>query len=31
MDKFPTHLLDGYRNFMEGRYSSEQGRYRQLA
>jgi len=31
MDTFPTHLLDGYRNFMEGRYSAEQGRYRQLA
>ena len=31
MDHFPTHLLDGYRNFMSGRYSSESDRYRQLA
>jgi carbonic anhydrase len=31
MDQFPAHLLDGYRNFMEGRYSAEEGRYRQLA
>ena len=31
MDHFPSHLLDGYRNFMSGRYASEEGRYRQLA
>ena len=31
MDTFPTHLLDGYRNFMNGRYSTESDRYRQLA
>jgi carbonic anhydrase len=31
MDQFPSHLLDGYRNFMSGRYTSESGRYRQLA
>ena len=31
MDTFPTHLLDGYKNFMEGRYSTEAWRYRQLA
>jgi len=31
MDTFPTHLLDGYRDFMSGRYASERERYRQLA
>ena len=31
MDTFPSHLLDGYRNFMNGRYSAEADRYRQLA
>ena len=31
MDSFPTHLLDGYRNFMSGRYASESDRYKQLA
>ena len=31
MDHFPSHLLNGYRNFMNGRYASEEGRYRQLA
>lgn len=31
MDQFPSHLLDGYKNFMSGRYTSESGRYRQLA
>ena len=31
MDQFPSHLLDGYRNFMNGRYVAESGRYRQLA
>ena len=31
MDTFPSHLLDGYRSFMNGRYASESGRYRQLA
>ena len=31
MDNFPSHLLDGYRNFMSGRYAGESDRYRQLA
>ena len=31
MDTFPSHLLEGYRNFMSGRYASESDRYRQLA
>lgn len=31
MHRFPDYLLTGYRNFMEGRYSSESDRYRQLA
>ena len=28
---FPTRLIDGYRNFREGRYSAENARYRHLA
>lgn len=28
---FPDYLLDGYREFMTGRYAAESGRYRQLA
>ena len=31
MDNFPTYLIDGYREFMSGRYRSERDRYRQLA
>lgn len=31
MHTFPEYLIDGYRNFMTGRYSSEQERYRVLA
>ena len=31
MDNFPTYLIDGYREFMTGRYASERDRYRQLA
>lgn len=31
MSDLPPHLLDGYRSFMAGRYSSESNRYRQLA
>ena len=31
MDTFPSHLLDGYRNFMSGRYANESDRYKQLA
>lgn len=31
MAEFPTSLLDGYRNFMSGRYSDERERYRNLA
>jgi carbonic anhydrase len=31
MDQFPTHLINGYRNFMQGRYASESNRYRTLA
>lgn len=31
MPQFPNRLLDGYRAFMTGRYSSERDRYRQLA
>jgi carbonic anhydrase len=31
MTKFPAKLLDGYRNFMSGRYSDERERYRVLA
>lgn len=31
MKSFPERLLQGYRTFMDGRYSTEKGRYRQLA
>ena len=31
MHRFPDYLLNGYRNFMAGRYISESDRYRQLA
>src|ERR1700712_5763692 len=31
MQRFPTSLLDGYRNFMSGRYVDERERYRMLA
>lgn len=31
MDIFPTYLIEGYREFMRGRYRSERDRYRQLA
>ncbi len=31
MDSFPNYLLDGYRDFMTGRYLTERDRYRQLA
>lgn len=31
MNKFPAHLLKGYRQFMSGRYAKEQERYHQLA
>jgi carbonic anhydrase len=31
MQRFPTPLLDGYRNFMNGRYADARDRYRQLA
>ena len=31
MQRFPSTLLDGYRNFMTGRYSGERERYQQLA
>jgi len=31
MTHLPEHLLKGYRNFMQGRYSSESGRYVSLA
>ncbi|EJZ20821.1 carbonic anhydrase, partial [Rhizobium sp. Pop5] len=31
MQRFPTLLLDGYRNFMNGRYADARDRYRQLA
>lgn len=31
MAHLPDHLLEGYRNFMSGRYNSEQDRYRTLA
>jgi len=31
MHNFPQHLLDGYHNFMAGRYARETERYRQLA
>ncbi|MFC5387372.1 carbonic anhydrase [Aquamicrobium segne] len=31
MTNLPEHLLHGYRNFMQGRYSAESGRYTSLA
>jgi len=31
MQRFPSSLLSGYRNFMSGRYSHERDRYRNLA
>lgn len=31
MTHLPEHLLNGYRNFMQGRYASESGRYVSLA
>jgi len=31
MQRFPSNLLTGYQNFMEGRYSDERERYRVLA
>lgn len=31
MQHFPNSLLDGYRNFMSGRYAHERDRYRSLA
>lgn len=31
MHRFPDHLLTGYQNFMEGRFSEQQQRYRTLA
>jgi len=31
MIRFPQTLLDGYRNFMDGRYTQERDRYRTLA
>lgn len=31
MQRFPSSLLAGYRNFMDGRYSDERERYRALA
>ncbi len=31
MHSFPQHLLDGYANFMSGRYTRERERYRELA
>lgn len=31
MINFPEHLLDGYHAFLEGRYSDEERRYRELA
>ena len=31
MDHLPAYLLEGYRNFMDGRYASERERYRSLA
>ncbi len=31
MHNFPQHLLDGYANFMSGRYTRERERYRDLA
>lgn len=31
MNRFPDRLLNGYRNFMSGRFSEQQARYRALA
>jgi len=31
MNNFPKSLLDGYANFMSGRYAKEESRYRELA
>ena len=31
MSAFPKHLIDGYKNFMSGRYSAERDRYHELA
>lgn len=31
MNRFPAHLLDGYRTFMAERYAREKDRYRELA
>ena len=31
MQKFPKNLLDGYQNFMSGRYDTDQARYKELA
>lgn len=31
MNRLPRRLLDGYRNFINGRYASESSRYRELA
>lgn len=31
MNKFPKDLLNGYQNFMNGRYSTESSRYKELA
>ncbi|MGO4437244.1 carbonic anhydrase [Rhizobium sp. RAF56] len=31
MQRFPNNLLNGYRNFMSGRYAHERDRYRNLA
>ena len=31
MHRFPANLLDGYRNFMNGRYSEQEQRYKVLA
>src|SRR5215510_11103574 len=31
MQRFPESLLNGYRNFMSGRYAHERDRYRNLA
>ncbi len=31
MQTFPSSLLNGYRNFMDGRYVDERERYRRLA
>lgn len=31
MSAFPKHLIDGYKNFMSGRYSAERERYHKLA